>query len=125
MVMSPEAMAISQKSHRQPAAGVRLPPMMGPMVGPKTGPIKYADMAIPRFSRTIISAMELAPNVAGQEPAMPASKRYTTRDPKLLDTAHATLKMANKKVQDRNMMAFPYISDSGAMTRGPKAYPSR
>ena len=112
---------INQNVHLHPLAGARYPPTTGANVGPNSGPRIYVAIANPRFSAGTISAIDPAPMVIGQEPGIPASKRNTIRAPRLLDTAHAMLKMRNRMAQTMYRILRPYISERGAMTMGPKA----
>lgn len=98
---------------------------MGPIIGPKIGPKIHEAIAAPRFSLAMISASDPAPRASGQHPASPASSRNTIRPFKLGANAHATVNITNKTLKMLYKCSRPYISDRGAITKGPKQYPRR
>src|SRR5690242_277050 len=66
-----------------------------------------------------MSAIVPPPSVRGEAPAHPARSRKAMSMPMELERAQAMLKTMNKTLQILYRGMRPYISDMGAMTRGP------
>jgi hypothetical protein len=99
--------------------------LSGPIVGPKIGPIIHSAMAAPLLSAGIVSAMVPAPSAIGQDDAIPTRNRKAISAPRLFATAHAIVKITNRTLLTLYKIVRPYISESGAITSGPNAYPRR
>jgi hypothetical protein len=90
---------MTQKTHLQSFASTRNPPAIGPMIGPNNGPKDQSDIATPRLSGGIRSAIVPLPQVIGATPAKPARKRNTINIAMFLDTAHRMVKIEKRMLQ--------------------------
>ena len=89
-------MTISQNTHLHPAASVKKPPATGPTQGPRSGPSAQTDIALPRFSMGMMSAMLPLPMVIGTAPARPIRNRKASIMPMLLLRAVPTVKTVKR-----------------------------
>jgi hypothetical protein len=80
-------------------------------------------MADPRFSFGNMSPIEDSPSVTGVDPAQPAKNRSTISILREELTAQAIVNMRNVAHEIMYTHRRPYISDVGAITRGPTANP--
>jgi hypothetical protein len=93
------------------------------MTGPRIAPIAQTAIMPARFSLGTMSATVPEPMVNGHTPATPANSRKTISCGRLCATAQAMVKMRKRMLQVWYRGTRPYISDRGAITKGPTMYP--
>jgi hypothetical protein len=88
-------MEIIQNTHLHPFVEERKAPVTGPIIGPNKVPSVNMDIAKPRSSCRIISAMMPPPFVKGQDAKVPCNSLITINMLRLVDKAHAMEKIKN------------------------------
>lgn len=93
------AMVTIQKAHLHPKSSTTNPATTGPIEGPSKGPRLQIDIARPRHSAGIMSAMLPAPQVTTATPAKPDRNRKAMSMPMLVANAQPILKITNRTLQ--------------------------
>lgn len=94
-----------------------------PILGPIKGAMRNRLETTARCLGGNRSAIVPAPTASAALPVLPAKKRHTINDPKLLEKPEPSVKSINIGADARYIIFRPCCSDSGALTMGPKPRP--